>query len=76
MKIDTSVVCTSIPPMYRCVCPSCNCLDFIKTSEYDTTDWDAFRREAALRIYCSQTHRSAKGAIEEADELIENLKSH
>lgn len=35
MKIDTSAVCTSIPPMYRCVCPSCNCLDFIKTSEYD-----------------------------------------
>ena len=35
MKIDTSVVCTSIPPKYRCVCPSCNCLDFINTSEYD-----------------------------------------
>lgn len=35
MKIDTSAVCTSIPPKYRCVCPSCNCLDFIKTSEYD-----------------------------------------
>ena len=35
MKIDTSVVCISIPPKYRCVCPSCNCLDFINTSEYD-----------------------------------------
>ena len=35
MKIDTSAVCTSIPPKYRCVCPSCNCLDFIETSEYD-----------------------------------------
>lgn len=35
MKIDTSAVCTSIPPKFRCVCPSCNCLDFIETSEYD-----------------------------------------
>ena len=35
MKIDTSAVCTSIPPKYSCVCPSCNCLDFIETSEYD-----------------------------------------
>lgn len=37
-------------------------------------DWENFRREAALRIYCSQTHRSAIGAIAEADELIEKLK--
>lgn len=37
-------------------------------------DWEIFRREAALRIYCSQTHRSAVGAIAEADELIKKLQ--
>ena len=36
MKIDTSAVCTSIPPMYRCVCPSCNCLDFIKMNSHES----------------------------------------
>ena len=38
MKVDTSAICTSIPPKYRCVCPSCKYLDFIDTSEYPLND--------------------------------------
>ena len=60
MKVDTSAICASIPPRYRCKCPDCGYLDFINTSEYDATvettnvfDWQSFRREAAKDILCS-----------------------
>lgn len=52
--------------------------------EYNTVDWDAFRREAAKEILCSllsanpnyslKKDIAASAAIEYADELIRQLK--
>lgn len=74
MKIDTSAVCTSIPPMYRCVCPSCNCLDFIKTSEYDQykeepslpSDLDEAARKYGFEEYRRRCEGKDYGTSEDA----------
>lgn len=70
MKVDTSAICTSIPPKYRCVCPSCHYLDFINTSDYDQPHGRGITVEEFKKMMSGKMHEQLSPIVSQISRLV------
>lgn len=45
MSLDTSIVLTSYPPMYKCFCEKCKNVDYIDCSQQYNYQWKRIKTE-------------------------------